>query len=480
MKRIAPLILLLVLILVPLTLSAQEAAPKKAKNVILMIGDGMGFNQHVIGSYWRFGGLGQNSYEKFPFHCGSTTFCAKEKDVPIPHHFQGYDPKVFWSGPAAMNESSEITKTTDSAAAASAQNTGSKTTYTSLGVDVTGEPLELVSEVAVAAGKSVGAVTTVSMTNATPAGVYAHSQRRDDFSLIFDQIDKLTVLMGCGHPYYDVHGKKAEEDKVDFQYVGGEDVWEQIVSPEGYKGFTFIDRARDFQRLAKGKDLPDKVLGITRVQSTMPPVDGTPSSAPGSPDDKEKVLGKYSTREMPSLSTMSLAALNVLNQNENGFYLMIEGGAIDHSSHSNNTLWVAFEQTGFTKAIDTVVQWVEENSSWDETVLIVTADHDTGLAWGTGTYVDKNEDGKFKAEDDEFVDYMPVVNEGCGKAPGVQYLSNDHTNSLVPLWGIGPGIEELENSVYGIDEEAAKRWNFSGKYIDNTDIARFLKSKIRK
>ncbi|MCL2304423.1 MAG: alkaline phosphatase [Planctomycetaceae bacterium] len=477
MKRLT-ILLLFVLVLVPQMSSAQDS-PKKAKNVIIMIGDGMGFNQHILGSYWRYGRLGLNSYESFPFHCGTTTFCAKEKDVPVPYHHPGYDSKVFWSGPAARNDSSDITRESDSAAAATAQNTGQKTTYTALGVDVSGKPVESVAEVAIAAGKSVGAVTTVSITNATPAGIYAHAANRDNFAEIFDQSDKLTVLMGCAHPYYDKYGKPVEEDKYEFKHIGGEAVWEEIISPEGFRGFKFIDRARDFEQLARGKDLPKKVLGITRVQETMPPVDGKPTSAPVSKEDLDKVLGKYSTREIPTLSTMSLAALNVLAQNENGFYLMIEGGAIDHSSHSNDTLWVSFEVTGFTKAVDTVVQWVEKYSSWDETVLIVTADHDTGLVWGSGSYITKDKESRrFNPETDKFVDYKPIVNKGCGKVPGTHFFDNDHTNALVPLWGKGAGINELEARVYGVDKEAARRWNFSGKYIDNTDIAFFLKSKM--
>ena len=477
MKRLT-ILLFLVLVLVPVTLLAQNSPPKKAKNVILMIGDGMGFNNHLIGSYWRYGEAGKNTYESFPFHCASTTFCAKDKDVPVPHHYRGYDPKVFWTGAAAMNASGEITRTTDSAAAATALNTGGKTFYTGLGVNESGKPLELLADVAIAAGKSVGAVTTVSLTHATPAGVYARSMSRSNFTEIIEQSDKMTVLMGCAHPSFDMYGKPLAYDKYDFNYIGGKEIWEKIISPQGFYGFKFIDRAADFEQLAQGKDLPAKVLGIPRVQSSIPPIDGTPTVGHASLEDMEKILGKYDTSEMPTLSTMSLAALNVLAQNQNGFYLMVEGGAIDFAAHGNNTLQTAFEHAGFSKAVDAVVEWVEKNSSWDETVLIVTADHETGFSWGTGTYVDKNKDGKFKPEDDEFVDYMPIVNEGGGKLPGVQFLTDDHTNSLVPLWGIGVGINELEKGFYGIDREAAKRWNFSGKCIDNTDIGIFLKSKM--
>lgn len=481
-KSIFSFLLLFLFCVFPIAGKCAESSEKKAKNVILMIGDGMGFNQHVLGAYWRCGELGKMSYESFPVHYGCTTFCAKNKGEKVPYHHHGYDPKVFWASPANMNAASELTQTTDSAAATTALHSGEKTNYLRLGVDVDGKPLELVAEVATSVGKSVGAVTTVAVCNATPAGVYSHSISRDSYPEIFREMTAkghLTVLMGCGHPYYNNLGKKAEEDKYEFRYVGGEETWEQVTSPEGYNGFTFIDTARAFEKLAAGKELPKKVLGVTRVQITMPPIDGMPSSAPSRSEDEEAVLGKYSVREMPTLTTMAIGALNVLAQNENGFYLMIEGGAIDHSSHSNNTLWVAYEQTGFTKAIDAVVHWVEKNSSWEETILIVTSDHDTGFAVGSGSYIDKNGNNRFSLKDDEFVDFKPVKNNGCGQIPGVQFLSNDHINTIVPLWGIGVGIEELEQYVYGVDEKAAELWNFSGKYIDNVDVARFIKSKIR-
>jgi len=476
MKRLT-ILLLFALIFVPLSLLAQDS-PKKAKNVILMVGDGMGFNQHIIGSYWRFGELGKNAYDSFPFHCAATTFSAKTKNTEVPRHHPGYDSKSFWSGPAGMNASSSITNTTDSAAAGAALNTGVKTFNGGLGISASGEPVEQTSDVAIAAGKSVGAVTTVIMTDATPAAVYARSQSRSSFGEIFAQSKKLTVLMGGGHPCFDGNGKPLADDKFNYNYIGGKDVWEKILSPNGFNGFKFIDQAEQFDLLAQGKDLPKKVFGLVRVQGDAPAVDGTPTAAKASSEDIAKILGQHDTKEIPTLSTMSLAALNVLAQNENGFYLMIEGGAIDHAGHGNDALHAAFEHTGFSKAVDAVVQWVEKNSSWEETVLIVTADHETGFAWGKGTWINKNEDEKFNPSDDEFVDYMPIVNEGAGKVPGVQFMTGGHTNSLVPVWGIGLGIEELEKSVYGTDEEAAKRWNFSGKYIDNTDIAVFLKSKM--
>jgi alkaline phosphatase len=220
--------------------------------------------------------------------------------------------------------------------------------------------------------------------------------------------------------------------------------------------------------------LPKKLLGIARARYTVPPIDGNPSSAPASDKVAEKAIGSVTVKEIPTLTTMSLAALNVLSQNKNGFFVMIEGGAIDGASHSNNAERMVYEQTAFVKAVEQVVDWVEENSNWDETLLIVTADHETGCLWGDIAFIDQNNNGKFDASQDEFVNYQPIEANDCGQLPSMKYFSKGHTNSLVPFWAKGASAKGLEKYYYGEDKKAAEMWNFSGKYIDNTHLGKFM------
>jgi alkaline phosphatase len=79
---------------------------------------------------------------------------------------------------------------------------------------------------------------------------------------------------------------------------------------------------------------------------------------------------------------MTSAAINVLDNNPDGFFLMIEGGAADWASHANQSGRVIEEQIAFEKAIETVIEWVNKNSTWDDTLLIVTSDHETGYITG--------------------------------------------------------------------------------------------------
>lgn len=89
--------------------------------------------------------------------------------------------------------------------------------------------------------------------------------------------------------------------------------------------------------------------------------------------------------DVPDLATMSVAALNILNQNSKGFFIMIEGGGVDWMGHANYMPRFIEEQMDFNAAVAAVIDWVETYSNWEDTLLIVTSDHETGGIWGEGT-----------------------------------------------------------------------------------------------
>src|SRR5699024_6999886 len=119
----------------------------------------------------------------------------------------------------------------------------------------------------------------------------------------------------------------------------------------------------------------DKVFGLAQVATTLQQGRGG--------DSEGKLPGEVAFNEnVPDLPTMSEGALEVLGQNEDGFHLMIEGGAIDWTGHANETTRNIEETQDFNAAVESVVDWIETNSSWDETLLVVTADHETGYLGG--------------------------------------------------------------------------------------------------
>ena len=372
---------------------------------------------------------------------------------------------------------------TDSAAAGTALYTGHKTLNGRISTDVNGKPLLTIGELAHQNGKSVGVVTTVPACDATPSAVGAHNISRKNSVEIFQEMikgDIFQVIIGCGHPLSrkvtEKFGEKIQNDSnADYSNVGGEECW-SLLRNDNLNGFTLLENLEDFMNVANAKnDPPQKIAGFPVMYSPILPVDGFPEvETEESKHIMNKIFGSQNVTKEPTLSVLSEAALNVLAQNENVFFLMIEGGAIDWASHDQNVENMILEQTAFTKAVDTVCNWVEQNSDWNETVVIVTADHETGQLWGANTFEDKNGDSQYNKRNDEFLGFHPIQNHGVGRMPGMQFASTNHTNALVPIWGKGGNIERLGNYYRGQDKKAAVFWNFSGHYIDNTDVARYL------
>src|SRR5690606_21335892 len=103
-----------------------------------------------------------------------------------------------------------------------------------------------------------------------------------------------------------------------------------------------------------------------------------------------------------------------------------EGGAVDWAAHANNLPRLIEEQMDFNHAVAAVVDWVEANSSWDETLVIVTTDHGNGLIQGPDSDVNA---------------YSPIINQGAGALPLVRWNSDTHTRELVPVYAQGAGAD---------------------------------------
>ncbi len=483
---------------------AQE---RGARNVILMISDGIGFNGWLAADYYQ-GLAGEQSYQvarpdgTTPVVYGldhhalnlidaSGTLLPSGGDGTLAAGAvaQGYDPRTRWMRfeHTMLNDfppvGEDYTSYTDSAAAGTALMAGRKTSNGRVNLDWTGEEvLRTIAQIAMDQGRAAGSVASVMVSHATPAAVIAHNVSRNNYVDIFNEMvaSDLDVIMGAGHPLYDNSGNPVEpEDEEAFRFVGGSATLAALTSEEGLNGFTFIDAAEDFQALAAGEISPERVVGIARAGSTLQ------ASREGLPE-ADTPSGMAFNPVVPDLPTMSLSALNVLSQDEDGFFLMIEGGAVDWMGHANDMPRFIEEQIDFNLAVDAVIAWVEENSSWDETLLIVTSDHECGGIWGEGTWTngvggpvaaDRSEEAvlaaNFNPAEDVFNAYLAVQDRGAGSMPGYQWASGNHTNELVPLWAMGPGAE-LFAEFTRTDLEAAELWGepygWNGHFIDNTVV----------
>lgn len=487
-----------------------------AKNIILMVSDGIGFNGWLATDYYQ-GLAGQQSYQVTrpdgtePVLYGMThdalnlidasgNIITSIEDLPnaVGAIEQGYDPATRWDRfeGAFLNDfdpmNARYTSYTDSAAAGTALMTGRKTSNGRINVDWSGQERFLtIGQIAMDRGRSAGAVASVMASHATPASVISHNVSRNNYADIFNEMvaSDLDVIMGAGHPFYDASGNAVDPSEPDaFQFVGGEETLTSLTGETGLNGFTFIDTKTDFEALAVGEILPERVVGIARTGSTLQAGrEGLPSA--------DTPSGMAYNQDVPDLATMSLGALNVLAQDEDGFFLMIEGGAVDWMGHANNMPRFIEEQMDFSMSIDAVIAWVEENSSWDETLLIITADHECGGIWGEGTWTngegglvaaDRSPEAissaRYDPSEDVFNTFLAVQDRGAGNMPGYQFASGNHTNELVPLWAIGPGSEQFAEFTR-TDLKAGEIWGepygWNGQIVDNTTVFLVMEEALR-
>ncbi|OQA00360.1 MAG: Alkaline phosphatase 3 precursor [Planctomycetes bacterium ADurb.Bin401] len=434
-------------------ISSFVSAAQYPKNIIMIIVDGAGRNHIQAANYYTQGKKTSQEFEKFPVQLSVTTF----------PYGGSYEPKKAVKHFGYVKDGY-----TDSAAAATALATGVKTKNGSIGVDHKGKQLENVIEKCEKLGMATGVVTTVPLCHATPAGFTVHQNSRKDYKDIANEMineSALEVIFGCGNPNYNESGE--EQNSGETKYVGGKETWNALL--EGKAGadcdadgiadaWTLIQSREEFQKLAQGAT-PKRVIGIAQAESTL------------QYNRKGKSAAAFDVplnRNVPSLSQMALAALNVLDEDPDGFFVMIEAGAVDWAGHNNNSPRLIEEMLDFYSAADTIINWIETKSCWDDTLFIITADHQTGYVTGP-----KKKSFLSLGKDKEAVKEHrgSIKNNGKGNMPGFEFNSGGHTNSPVFLYAKGSGSKLLATHIKGKDP-------VYGNYIDNTDIPKTIFSLL--
>ncbi len=444
-------------------LQAQEVgdASGSAKNVILMIGDGMGYNQIDAASMYENGTsyhqpdaeqVASQIYQQFPVQVAMATFSLDGNDtgeeLSEENPAEGYDPVAAREDFTYVSRKDEepYDRYTDSAASGTAMATGVRTKNDIIAQTPDGQSLPTVLERAAGEGKSTGLAVSVQISHATPAVFAAHNEDRGNYEEISREMieeSPLDVLMGAGHPDFDENNIPYSESYArDPQFVGGREVWDAVRAGTagGDNPWTLVESREAFQQLAEG-ETPDRVLGVAQVETTLQHErDGDALAAPYEVPLNENV---------PCLTDMTRAALNVLGKNDEGMFLMVEGGAIDWACHANRLGRLIEEQSDFNRSVEAVVEWVEANSSWDETLVVVTADHECGYLLGP--------DSGPEAEPMR----QPLLNNGAGAMPGAEWFSPFHTNDLLPLYAKGAGASLFEEAATEEDPQ-------HGLYMDIT------------
>jgi len=457
---------------------AAENSSARVRHVILFIGDGMGW-WHVDAAR-RYVDRGPLAMETLEHHGYMTTY-MRNTVTPgsLPHEYWddasvpgSYDPVLGGATPWEKIPVPAYVRqgATDSAASAGAMANGHKQVKYTLNVAPSEEGYDgtqpntvrfhpIISEFAKAEGMAVGLATSVKFYDATPAAFVAKTPYRRNYHEIIRQMlySEVDVIMGAGHPYYDDNGRRitpywtASDWSVNrgahMEDGDGGELYRRAM--EGLMGRVFLDTREAFHELAekdlfRGGPLPARVFGLARAGSTLQY--NRFGTAPSGPKGHE---GKVETASLnplaPTLAVMTQGALRVLDAHPGGFFLMVEGGAVDWASHANDLQRMIEELVDLDTAVNTVIQWVNEpsnGSTWENTLVVVTSDHECGHLQPVGDVVGRE-----------------VTANQCWGLNCAGW--NDHTNSLVPVYAQGPGGEFFQA-------------RFHGDYKDNTDVFRVL------
>lgn len=331
------------LLVIFLSLAWVSSAPSaEIKNVILLIGDGMGPQIAGLAIYYQRFMQGPDK----PLHmerlmkAGNTGYCL-----------------TYQYG----------TVVTDSASAATALATGVKTRDAIIGKDHEGRPMKSIVDIAHQLGKSTGLISNTRLTHATPAGFYANIIHRDmenEIAAQFVERGDITVALSGGAQHFIPAGNKVEEYP-DLKGIAKQAGWgaskrqdtRDLISLAKEKGYRIVANDRELAALDPGS--ASKVLGLFSASGFPSAIDRQPQHQTG----------------VPTLAQLTEKALKILQKNPQGFFLMVEGGQIDWVAHGNDVASVLHEMLEFDQAIGVAMNFAQNNPG---TLIIVTADHDTG------------------------------------------------------------------------------------------------------
>ena len=279
---------------------------------------------------------------------------------------------------------------TDSGAGGTALATGYKTNYHSVGVDTNGKPVKSLCALAKEKGKSAGIAVTCRLWDATPADFCCHNADRDkEMEIVADYVN-------CN---------------IDYAFGGGASYFEN--RPDGRNLFAEL-QAKGYQTPRSWEET--QAIPSGKVFAVPYPVD-TPL-----PAERDDLLARA-----------SLKGIQLLNQNSKGFFLMVEGSQLDDYGHSNDLNLLMQETHDFDRTVGAVMKWAAQDG---ETLVVVTADHETGGLTLVGGDLQKGE-------------------ITC------KFSTNEHSGVMVPVYAFGPGAE-----------------HFAGIY-ENTDVFRKIKELLK-
>ncbi len=333
--------------------SPAAFAAGEAKNVIFFLGDGMGPTTVTAARIYKYKEEGELHMEKLDGKTRTARVKTYSKDAQTTDSAPSM--AAYMTGVKMNNEVLSMSADTKAI-----RPNGKDSACPATG---NGTAVDTILEIAKAKGKSVGAVTTTTVTHATPAATYAHICHRDAENTIAAQAvvggvgyntklgNGLDVLLGGGRTYFlPTTGVGAAKGS----RTDGRDLTAEMQA----KGYTYANTGTALAAI-DGKTTT-KLLGLFN------------------PSHMEYELDRVKKNiDEPSLAAMTLKAIDVLGQNSSGFFLMVEGGRIDHALHGSNAKRVMDDAIAFDDAIKTALDEMKKRDpELKNTLIVVTADHD--------------------------------------------------------------------------------------------------------
>ena len=360
---------------------------KKPKYIFYFIGDGMSFN-HVLGA------------EQYN--------AVKEGKSEIERiNFTQFDTRNFVTNYSASNP------VTDSAAAGTALATGRKTANSYVGVDAEGNELRNLTDVAAETGYMVGLVTNVGINHATPSCFYGHSSDRFGFPKLVDDYIASNVAFISGSTIMDL--KSGPED-AKYQMVTTAELAERIRN-------AGVNLTLDVEEA--GNVVGQRVALVAN-------------------DKENKHVPYVIDRKGGELTLLdsSRAAIKYLTNNaKDGFFLMIEGGKLDYAAHEQDAVTTFLEVNEFAASVGLALEFAKQHP--DETLIVVTSDHETGgMSLGWDHYEIRMD--KFMAQKASAIEMTKIVQKM--RAEGKRDW-NDYKQALSDnfgLWSLVPVSKEDE------------------------------------
>ena len=331
-----------------LTSSLTYAAP--AKNVIFFLGDGMGPTTLTAARIYKYGEEGNLQMQNLPYTARLKTYSNDAQTTDSAPSMAAY-----MTGVKMNNE--VISMSADTTAVAPGKDSNGNKTVNNCSTG-NGTAATTLLELAKAQGKGTGSVTTTELTHATPAATFAHICHRDTQYEIATQAvpggagfnsalgDGVDVLMGGGANHWTPYSATNTKGRAD-----GRDLTAELQT----HGYSYVTDKTALQTIDSSQT--SKVLGLFSKTSHLA-------------YELDRVAD--STNTQPSLAEMTAKAIDILSKNDKGYFLMVEGGRIDHALHGTNAKRALEDAVALDEAVKTALAKVDLT----DTLIVVTADHD--------------------------------------------------------------------------------------------------------